>query len=97
MQKKEMIKTKEKGCVAFRLLTILKIISEESRRFGTIEIQEKLRNRGYSYSLKTIQRDLTQMQNFGIPIYQDDHSPKGWRIGKNHELLGAIELLKDVA
>ncbi|MDO8415519.1 MAG: hypothetical protein Q7S87_04840 [Agitococcus sp.] len=97
MQEKEPVKTKEKGCVAFRLLTILKIVSEESRRFGTIEIQEKLRSFGYSYSLKTIQRDLTQMQSFGIPIYQDENSPRGWRIDKNHELSGAIELLKEVA
>ena len=45
----------------------------------TLEIKEKLDNRGYSTSLRTIQRDLNELSGyFPIVIYDENKSPYGW-------------------
>ena len=76
-----------------RLLMMLKAIKNTKGRAGTKEISDFLKANGIDVSLRTIQRDLRVMRDFGVPIEGDDCKPQGWRIDTQNPLYEAFELL----
>ncbi len=64
------------------MLSILKILSTSTgRKIGTEEIVEKLKKEHDIYvSRRTIQRDLHMLNDLGIGIDVDKHSPMGAKI-----------------
>ena len=85
--------TKHPVSVLKRLLTILNAIKNTKGRAGTKEISDFLKANGIDVSLRTIQRDLRVMRDFGVPIEGDDCKPQGWRIDTQNPLYEAFELL----
>jgi len=85
--------TKHPVSVLKRLLTILNAIKNNKGRAGTKEIMLYLKEHDIEFSLRTIQRDLLLMQEFGMPVYSDNCKPQGWRIDTQNPLYEAFELL----
>ena len=65
------------GVQVFVALTMLTLIKENGRT-GTLEIQQRLIDRGAYLSLRSIQRWLRTAEKNGIPITCDNSSPRGW-------------------
>jgi len=74
------------------LLSILKILSTSTgRKIGTEEIVEKLKS-DYDIDIgrRTVQRDLHMLQDLGIGIDVDKHSPMGAKINEKQAWLKTL-------
>lgn len=65
------------GAQVYVVITMLTFIRKNGRT-GTQEIQQKLIDGGFYYSLRSIQRWLNSAVRNGIPIDCDNCSPRGW-------------------
>jgi len=91
MQKKDLVNKKAQSRAALRMFYELQFIcNAKGRRIGTEEIQAKLSALGFVASLRTIQRDLNQLEGVNAPIKSDGHHPQGWSFF-------SANLLKEVA
>lgn len=69
-----------------RLLALLRLIPVEPQRIATTTLQEKLRDRGFSVSLRSVQRDLIRLSG-PFPLQCDDSDmPFRWSFGRETPL-----------
>ena len=80
MQKEKVVKTKAQSRAALRMFyELMLIVDANGKRIGTYEIQNKLLvNFGIKASLRTIQRDLKELEAINAPIKCDGCNPQGW-------------------
>ena len=78
-------------------LIVLSIIRNKGRT-GTQEIQRILADKGFEFSLRTIQRWLLDAKKNGIPLCCDESVPRGWWWKKemNNEELALVETIQAV-
>jgi predicted DNA-binding transcriptional regulator YafY len=71
-----------------RLLTVSRSVNPNEGRWDKAnEIAEKLKDRGYEITVRTVQRDLKELSNI-FPIELNSKNPRdyGWRWEKGHNL-----------
>lgn len=61
-----------------RLLALLRLIPTEPRRISTPTLQEKLKDRGFSVTLRSIQRDLNRLSTAFSLQCDDSETPFRW-------------------
>lgn len=69
-----------------RLLALLRLIPHEPQRIATTALLEKLRDRGFSVDLRTVQRDLNRLSVPFSLICDTSTSPYRWSFTKNAPL-----------
>ena len=57
--------------------TMLRQVPRHPRKISTAELKERLTNRGYPTTLRTIQRDLDKL-TMAFPLTSDGNKPSGW-------------------
>lgn len=68
---------------ALRLLALLRLVPLEPRRIATSTLHEKLRERGFSVSLRTVQRDLLRLSG-PFPLMCDESvMPHRWSLSES--------------
>ena len=60
-----------------RQWAMLKLVPRHPRRIDTVAIREKLQEREFDVTLRTIQRDLNQLSRH-FPLESDQSKPQGW-------------------
>ncbi len=69
-----------------RLLALLRLIPTEPRRISTPTLQEKLKDRGFSVTLRSIQRDLNRLSTPFSLQCDDSETPFRWSFTRNAPL-----------
>lgn len=63
----------------YRQMKLLRLLPRKPRKIDSATLKSKLENRGIAVEMRTLQRDLENMLDGGLPIIRDKRSkPYGW-------------------
>jgi predicted DNA-binding transcriptional regulator YafY len=65
---------------------MLQMLPRWPRKISTPEVHQRLADRGFTTTNRTVQRDLDKLSGY-FQIYGDDHKPRGWCWAKDARIL----------